>query len=184
LNQGLDEAMVGANGVNNFGAEEAGGTAGGANMGNTGGDESAGSVEKKHGIGVASGGVTRNASASGDGTTGSAASVAGGGTQKNIHAHGDGDGRTIRSRRKSNSGPSTTYKDPFCRALLLIYLIFDFCFQITSHKSDIAVIFFLLAWVKFKYFYNSFLFKKNQLIISDKNTDAPIMNVVAPMHFN
>jgi hypothetical protein len=152
LNQGLDEAMVGANGVSNFGAEEAGGTAGGANMGNTGGDESAGSVEKKQGIGVASGGVTRtNASASGDGTTGSTASVAGGGTQKNIHAHGDGDGRTIRSRRKSNSGSSTTYKDPFCRALLLIYLIFDFCFQITSHKSDIAVIFFLLAWVKFKY---------------------------------
>jgi hypothetical protein len=152
LNQGLNEAMVGANGVNNFGAEEAGGTAGGATMGNTGGDESAGSGEKKDGIGVASGGVTRNASASGYVTTGSAASVAGGGTQNNIHAHGDGngDGRTIRSRRKSNSGPSTTYKDPFCRALLLIYLIIDFCFQISSHKSDIAVIFFLLAWVKFK----------------------------------
>jgi hypothetical protein len=153
LNQGLNEAMVGANGVNNFGAEEAGGTPGGANMGNTGGDESAGIGEKKHGIGVASGGVTRNASASGDGTKGSAASVAGGGTQNNIHAHGDGngDGRTIRSRRKSNSGPSTTYKDPFCRALLLIYLMIDFCFQIFSHKSYNAVIFSLLAWVKFKY---------------------------------
>jgi hypothetical protein len=68
LNQGLNEAMVGGNGVNNFGAEGAGGTAGGANMGNTGGDESAGSGEKKHAIGVASEGVTHNASASGDGT--------------------------------------------------------------------------------------------------------------------
>jgi hypothetical protein len=38
--------MVGANGVNNFGAEGDGGKAGGANMGNTGGDESAGSGEK------------------------------------------------------------------------------------------------------------------------------------------
>jgi hypothetical protein len=55
LNQGLNEATVGANGVNNFGAEGAGGTAGGANTGNTGGDESAGSSEKKHDIGVASG---------------------------------------------------------------------------------------------------------------------------------
>jgi hypothetical protein len=61
LNQGLNAAMVGANGVNNCGAERAGGTAGGANIGNTGGYESAGSEEKKHGIGVASGGVTRNA---------------------------------------------------------------------------------------------------------------------------
>jgi hypothetical protein len=34
-------------------------------MGNTGGDESAGSSEKKYGIGAASGAVTRNASASG-----------------------------------------------------------------------------------------------------------------------
>jgi hypothetical protein len=85
LNQGLNEAMVGANWVNNFGAEGAGGTAGGANVGNTGGDESAGSGEKKHNIGLASGAVTRNASASGDGTTGSAASGAGGGTRNNIH---------------------------------------------------------------------------------------------------
>jgi hypothetical protein len=103
---------------------------------NTGGDESAGSGEKKHGIAVASGGVARNASASGDGTTGSAASGAGGGPRNNIHAHGDG--RTMRSRRKSNSDPSTTYKDPYCRALLLLYLIIDFSFQISSHKSDIA----------------------------------------------
>jgi hypothetical protein len=51
LHQGLNEAMVGANGVNNSGAEGAGGTAEGANMGNTGGGESAGSGEKKHGIG-------------------------------------------------------------------------------------------------------------------------------------
>jgi hypothetical protein len=36
-------------------------------MGNTGVDESAGSAEKKHGIGAASGAVTRNASASGAG---------------------------------------------------------------------------------------------------------------------
>jgi hypothetical protein len=143
LNQGLNEAMVGANGVSNFGAEGAGGIAGGANMDNTGGEESAGSGEKKRGIVVASGGVTRNASASGDGTTGSAASGAGGGTRKNIQARGDGngDGRTIRSRRKSNSGPSTTYKDPFCSALLLIYLIIDFSFQISSLKPDIAVFF-------------------------------------------
>jgi hypothetical protein len=147
LNQGMNEAMVGANGVNNFGAEGAGGTAGGANMDNTGGDESAGSGEKKHCIGVASGGVTYNASASGDGTTGSAASGAGGGTRNNIQAHGDG--RTIRNHRKSNSGPSTTYTDPFCRALLLIYLIIDFSFQISSLKPDIAVIFFSLAGVKF-----------------------------------
>jgi hypothetical protein len=151
LNQGLNEAMVGANGVSNFGAEGAGGTAGGANMDNTGGDESAGSGEKKRGIGVACGGVSRNASASGDGTTGSAASGAGGGTRKNIQAHGDGDGRTIRNRRKSNSGPLTTYKDHFCSALLLIYLIIDFSFQISSLKPDIAVFFFSLAGVKFKY---------------------------------
>jgi hypothetical protein len=155
LNQGLNEAMVGANGVNNFGAEGAGGTAGGANMENTREDDSAGSGEKEHGIGVASGGVTRNASASGDGTTGSAASGAGGGTRNNIlvqaHGDGNGDGRTIRNRRKSNSGPSTTYKDPFCRALLLIYLIIDFSFQISSLKPDIAVIFFSLAGVTFKY---------------------------------
>jgi hypothetical protein len=152
LNQGLNEAMVGANGVSNFGAEGAGGTSGGANMENTRGDDSAGSGEKNHGIGVASGGVTRNASASGDGTTGSAASGAGGGTRNNIlvvQAHGYG--RTIRNRRKSNSGPSTTYKNPFCRALLLIYLIIDFSFQISSLKPDIAVIFFYLAGVKFKY---------------------------------
>jgi hypothetical protein len=61
------------------------------------------------------------------------------------------DGRTIRSRRKSNWGPSTTYKDPFCRALWLIYLIIYFCFQVSSHKSDIAVIVFPLARVAFKY---------------------------------
>jgi hypothetical protein len=36
-------------------------------MGNMGGDESAGSGEKKHDIGAASGAVTRNASASGAG---------------------------------------------------------------------------------------------------------------------
>jgi hypothetical protein len=72
LNQGMNKAMLGANGVNNFGAEGAGGTAGGANMGNMGGDERADTGDKKHGIGVASGGVTRNASTSGDGTTGSA----------------------------------------------------------------------------------------------------------------
>jgi hypothetical protein len=69
LNQGLSEAMVGSNGVNNFGAEGAGGTAGCTNMGNTGGDESAGSGEKKHIIDVAIGAVTHNASVSGDGTT-------------------------------------------------------------------------------------------------------------------
>jgi hypothetical protein len=157
LNQGLNKAMMGANGVNNFGAEGAGGTAGGANMDNTGGDKSAGSGEKKDDTGVASGGVTRNAWASGDGTTGSATSGAGGGTRNNIQAHrdgngnGDGDGRTIRTRPKSNSGPSTTYKDPFCRAHLLIYLIIDFSFQISSFKPDITVIFFSLAGVKFKY---------------------------------
>jgi hypothetical protein len=140
LNQGLKEAMVGANRVNKFGAAGAGGTAGGANMGNTVVDESTYSGEKKHGIGVASGTVTHNASASGDGTTGSAPRGAVGGTGNNIHAHGDGngDGPKIRSRQKSNSGPSTTYKDPFCRALLSIYLIIDFCFQIISHKLDIA----------------------------------------------
>jgi hypothetical protein len=52
---------------------------------------------------------------------------------------------------KATRGPSTTYKDPFCRALRLIYLIIDFCFQISSHKSNIAVIVSPLAWVKFKY---------------------------------
>jgi hypothetical protein len=78
-------------------------------MGNTGGDESAGSGEKKHGIGAASGAVTHNASAIGDGTTGFASSGAGGGTGNNIHAHGggNGDGQAMRSRRKSKSGPST-----------------------------------------------------------------------------
>jgi hypothetical protein len=126
--------------VNNFGAEGAGGTSGGTDMGNTGGDESAGSGKKKHGIVIASGAVTHNASASADGTTGSAASGAVGGTGNNTHAHGDGngDGRTIMGCRKSNSGPSTTYKDPFCRALLIIYFKIYFCFQISSHKSDIA----------------------------------------------
>jgi hypothetical protein len=69
------------------------------------------------------------------------------------HANGDGngDGRKIRSRRKSNSGPSTTDKDPFCRALRLVYLIINFRFQISSYKSDIAVILFPLARVTFKY---------------------------------
>jgi hypothetical protein len=85
LNQGPNEAMVGANWVNKFSAEGASGTAGGASVGNTGGGESAGSGEKKHGIGLASGAVTRNDSASGDGTTGSTASGAGGGTRNNIH---------------------------------------------------------------------------------------------------
>jgi hypothetical protein len=68
-----------------------------------------------------------------------------------MHAHGDGDRRTIRSRRKSNSGPLTTYKDPFHHALRLIYFIIYFCFQVSSHKSDIAVIVFPLARVTFKY---------------------------------
>jgi hypothetical protein len=52
---------------------------------------------------------------------------------------------------KSNSGPSTTYKYPFCRALRLIYLIIYFCFQVSSRKSDNAVIVFPLARVTFKY---------------------------------
>jgi hypothetical protein len=66
--------------------------------------------------------------------------------EQHMHAHGDGDGggRTIRSRRKSNSGPSMTFKDPFCRALRLIYLIIYFCFQVSSHEYDIAVIVFPL----------------------------------------
>jgi hypothetical protein len=64
VNQEPNEATVGANGMNNFGGEAAGGSAGGANMSNTGGDESAGRGEKKHGIGAASGAVTRNSSAS------------------------------------------------------------------------------------------------------------------------
>jgi hypothetical protein len=147
LNQGLNEAMVGANGVKNSGAEGAGG----ANMENTRGDDSAGSGEKKHGIGVASGGITRNASASGDGKSGSAASGAGGGTRNNILVQAHGDGRTIRNRRKSNSGPSMSYKNPVCHALLLIYLIIDFSFQISSLKPDIALIFFSLAGVELKY---------------------------------
>jgi hypothetical protein len=44
-----------------------------------------------------------------------------------------------------------TTKYHFCCALRLIYLIINFFFQISSHKSDIAVIVFPLATVKFKY---------------------------------
>jgi hypothetical protein len=67
VNQELNQAMVGANGVNNFDGEGAGDSAGGANMGSTGGDESTGSGEKKHDIGAASGAVTHNAPSSGAG---------------------------------------------------------------------------------------------------------------------
>jgi hypothetical protein len=61
VNQGLKEATMGSN------SEGAGGCAGGANIGNTGGDEIAGSGEKKHSIGATSGTVSRNASTSGAG---------------------------------------------------------------------------------------------------------------------
>jgi hypothetical protein len=59
--------MMGTNGMNNIGGEGVGGNAGGASMGNMGGDEIAGSVKKKDGIDAASGTVSRNDSASGAG---------------------------------------------------------------------------------------------------------------------
>jgi hypothetical protein len=60
VNQGLNKAMVGV-------VKELVAVLEGRTRGDTGGDESAGSGEKKRGIGVASGAVTRNASVSGAG---------------------------------------------------------------------------------------------------------------------
>jgi hypothetical protein len=119
-----------------------------------GGDESAGSGEKKRGIGVASGAVTRNTSASRAGVVTvlqvppSAALVEEPGTT--CMPTGMGVGGQSGAIEKY-SGPLTTYNYHFCRALRLIYLIIYFCFQVSSRKSDIVVIVFPLARVTFKY---------------------------------